>query len=522
MYLFVFSLLISLCTAVKAEKQSDYTLLISRGKKEIKNNSFTSGIAYFTKAKYLALENKDYVGQFEAEIGIGICYSRVADYGHAITHFYKAQQICDDNNLGWKRKTRIMNALAGIYYEHGNYFLSRKMLQHCLQSAIQHNDSVDAVAYALNLVRVTSKMRSLSQALSYLNIVHRYYRGDRELYNVIQYVETNLLFLRGRDSLFISKALPLLDDKRLLQSDKDELLLNLLQTYQRKSMLRDALSLAHQKLLSPGIKNKANVYEWLSATYRKLGDNKKALEMMDSVVVFVNLQQRDYSKQQSDNLHSRIEMMREMMNIDKAMATAKYRQRIFLLLISLCSLAVIMAIVFIFMQRQRSRQHRKLLEMEIRETELQSKYQKSLMKMEMERQSHEISAMSVFMSSRNKLINDLLHQLSNIKSIHSVKEVNDILVHLRQMLKQGDVRDKYITNFEAAHPGLLSRLKSKHPNLTTSDLQFLAYVIMNLTNHDIASLMNVTPDTCKKRRMRISKKLGLDTSSNLYQYIVSI
>ena len=42
---------------------------------------------------------------------------------------------------------------------------------------------------------------------------------------------------------------------------------------------------------------------------------------------------------------------------------------------------------------------------------------------------------------------------------------------------------------------------------------------MNLSNKDIASLLNITPESCKRRRIRISKKLRLDTSAHLFDYI---
>ena len=39
---------------------------------------------------------------------------------------------------------------------------------------------------------------------------------------------------------------------------------------------------------------------------------------------------------------------------------------------------------------------------------------------------------------------------------------------------------------------------------------------------EIASLLNINPESCKRRKIRLSKKLGLDTSANLYSYIARI
>ncbi len=497
--------------------------LIAQGKHEIRAKHYTKGITFFSKAKHKALEENDYPNLFEAEMGYGICYSNVTDYGRAIIHFYKALQICKDKHLGWKSETRVNNALAGVYYDYGNLAHSYEMLRHCLKAAVQHADSTDATAYAVNIMRVSIKMKQPQTTLTYQDIVKRYALGSKEIsQSVLRYMDATKLFLLKKYDSFIVEALPLLRDPLLPQSDKDELLLNVLSAYKTLGRTKEALSLAHSSLDSTPYDNSPEVYGWLAAEYKRLGNSSMALDMMDSVVRSITMKQQRYNKQQAENLRYRTEMMQEIIRIDKEVEAAKYRQNLYLLLICLCLLAVFVAVLFILMQRQRNRQRHKLLEMEIRETELQSKYQKNLMKMEMGRQSRELSAMTVFMTSRNSILNELLQKLHSIEGLGAVKEVNEIINNLRQMLKSGEERDHYITNFEAAHPGLLRRLKEKHPILTNSDLQFLTYVAMNLTNQDIASLMNITPESCKKRRTRISKKIGLETSADLYKYLIDL
>ena len=44
---------------------------------------------------------------------------------------------------------------------------------------------------------------------------------------------------------------------------------------------------------------------------------------------------------------------------------------------------------------------------------------------------------------------------------------------------------------------------------------------MNLSNKDIASLLNITPESCKRRRQRIAKKMELDTSAQLFDFILN-
>lgn len=77
-------------------------------------------------------------------------------------------------------------------------------------------------------------------------------------------------------------------------------------------------------------------------------------------------------------------------------------------------------------------------------------------------------------------------------------------------------------HFEEVNYAFLSKLKNKHPNMTINDIRFICYVIMDLTNKEIASLFNITLAASRKRKERISTKMGLTDSAQLYPYISSI
>ena len=94
--------------------------------------------------------------------------------------------------------------------------------------------------------------------------------------------------------------------------------------------------------------------------------------------------------------------------------------------------------------------------------------------------------------------------------------------HLKQLMKTTNEHDTFLINFQSANPGLLDKIRAKHPNLSDSDLQFIAYIYMNIPTRDIASLLNITPESCKRRKIRLSKKLDLKSSVDIYPYISKI
>lgn len=158
----------------------------------------------------------------------------------------------------------------------------------------------------------------------------------------------------------------------------------------------------------------------------------------------------------------------------------------------------------------------------MKETELIAHYQHEMMARSLEQKKKELSVSTMFISLRNKLIADLLASLSEIKEAKGTPALNTLVQHLKRLLKESADSDDFLMKFEAANPDFIKNLQTRHPNLSSSDLRFLAYMRSNLSLKDIASLLNINPDSCKRRKIRLSKKLGLDSSTDLYNYIVEL
>ena len=54
------------------------------------------------------------------------------------------------------------------------------------------------------------------------------------------------------------------------------------------------------------------------------------------------------------------------------------------------------------------------------------------------------------------------------------------------------------------------KLKSKHPDLTRYNIRLCTYLKAGLSTKEIASLLNITPDSVKKAKHRLRKKLKMN------------
>lgn len=277
-------------------------------------------------------------------------------------------------------------------------------------------------------------------------------------------------------------------------------------------------------------------YSILSDVYRKAGNLDKALVCKDSVIIFNDSIKNVANKQLLDNAHTKLEVLRFTSDMEQQMD--KIRQRHYILIILLCLCVVLVVIAFtavrnqkaktrhqsqiLVLEKEKRQREKQMAEERMKSVEMEARYRQEMMNQSLEQKQRELSATTMFVSSRNELIEDLLNYLNNETDIKSVPAVKTLIIHLRHLLKENNEKENFLVNFEAANPGFMQHLQSLHPDLLPSDLRFLAYVRMNLQTKEIASLLNINPESCRRRKIRLSKKLNLDSSSELYNYIIGM
>lgn len=123
-------------------------------------------------------------------------------------------------------------------------------------------------------------------------------------------------------------------------------------------------------------------------------------------------------------------------------------------------------------------------------------------------------------------------------STMNVIRKNEILINIKKELDTGKI-DKAIsiiegnlasdqewkmfeTNFDNIHERFFRKLRERYPALTENDLRFCAYLRLNLSSKDIASLMNISLKGVEAARARIRKKISLPSSQSLTTFMIEL
>jgi DNA-binding CsgD family transcriptional regulator len=147
------------------------------------------------------------------------------------------------------------------------------------------------------------------------------------------------------------------------------------------------------------------------------------------------------------------------------------------------------------------------------------------MQFEMEAKTRELTSMAMAIDQKNILWKNvqqkLKETLSAMPSI-SEQEIKSIFKIISQDNDSQQEWDTFKLHFESVHPQFFTTLSQIAPTLTQLELRQCAYIKINLAPKQVGNLLNITPDSVKKSRMRIKKKLNLSTEDNLSKFITNL
>ncbi len=513
--------------------------LMQEGENAFLQERYSDALQYFIKAKKLAEQADSFRLNCVATYDMGISYFMISEHGEALNCYYEASKIAETHQVGKESKTKILNGIAGVYFEERNYDKAQEICEQCYQDAKTMGDSASCVTYSLDLAIIGNKKSRFADTERYLREARQWLpdKTDPVSLSKIDVVYAEMHFLRGEYDDVIRISERLIADSVTSNVDRVVLMIYLIKIYKERRQTDLAFVYAAEAMKSAPLRSRPELYDAVSDLYHQCGNVSKALLYKDSVVVYNDSLMRIQDRKLADNSRIKLELFKMQLEMDRELSKMSlHRQAAFMIAI-ICLLLIAIILMLYRWQRQRTKQKEQMMQLQIEkeknekllaekkahETELIAHYQEAMMKKEIEQKKNELATTTMFVSSRNALIADMLTEISSMP--HDPKtsqQLNALAGHLKQLLKNSNEHDSFLINFEAANPDFANNIRRTHPDLSNSDIRFLSYVRMNLSIKEIAAFLNIEPESCKRRKIRLSKKMGLDTSADLYQYVASL
>jgi len=145
---------------------------------------------------------------------------------------------------------------------------------------------------------------------------------------------------------------------------------------------------------------------------------------------------------------------------------------------------------------------------------------------EMIHKEKELANSTMLLIKKNDILNKLQGDLQKIySSLGNDQEKNKISSLIKRINKEIDNEKQWKVfnlHIEQVYEELFRKLKDRYPDLTPRELSLCAYLRLNMSSKEIATLMNISARGVEIGRYRIRKKLRLDRDANLTEFILNL
>lgn len=177
-------------------------------------------------------------------------------------------------------------------------------------------------------------------------------------------------------------------------------------------------------------------------------------------------------------------------------------------------------------QKMRIEQEERLRQESLANEQRLMKIKNDQLENELAAKNRELANSAMNIVYKNELFNTVHDELLQLHDNEGRKLSGDQLRKISKIIEdaRSDERDwnLFEESFNEAHENFFLKLKANYPELVPNDLKLCAYLRMNMSSKEIASLLNITTRGVEIRRYRLRKKLSLKPNQNLTEFLMSL
>ncbi len=254
-----------------------------------------------------------------------------------------------------------------------------------------------------------------------------------------------------------------------------------------------------------------SVYNILSDIYKQKKDNSGTAISLDSFIHYDKIYQKKYNASilKSTELKVATEMHETRIQLLESERKRQVLLRNTLIIASVLTIIIIIQILYRVRQRQVS--ERKIFTLQLSNAQKQlTSYVDSI-------------------REKNRLMDQLREELEQVRFAHPEDPDNNsaerekILARIRQAsLITEEGWHEFTKLVDAVHKNFFIRLKEKYPDLTPADTRLLTLVKLNFSTGEMADMLGISPDSVKKSRQRVRKKIGISSEEDISDVVAQL
>ncbi len=510
--------------------------LIDSGWAELLKDNDVEAFISFNKAYTSAILEKDTENTGLSLLYMGICtysssYTEGLDYTvRAMNEFKKFESSSSKKAL--EGRSKCLQLISTINSRQGNYRESIRLSKEAAMGFPEKNDLSGYLGLIYNTLGVAYRNLNISDSSAYF---HRKALAERLLtqnfmylpgsYSAVARIEINL----GNKELsreYISKAIQIADSTKNRQALVTAYLVSS-EWYQKfdPTSKEAEFSAITAKEISRSLSDRSFYLRSLDALIKikkDRGDFQSALEMEEEEAI-VRDSLYSWEKQK---IQKSLEVQFDVSEKERLLKLTQRENEIArltnYLLWAIIGFVIIIAAGIIYFLRRNN--ERNILLIQTKEAlfnalEDQKQLREKQMQNEIEFKESQLTAMTAQMLQKNELMQELKNKLEEDKNISKDSPISKII-------NKGQNQDRdwndFNSHFESINKNFYTRLKQSYPDISPNDLKICALIKLNLSIKEMASILNISPDSVKTARYRLRKKLQMNTEDNLTDFILNL
>lgn len=405
-------------------------------------------------------------------------YDAFDDVNNSLKYRYEAMQILPE----FEYSSSIYNVLGLIHTDLGNYDSALYYYKKLYDVAGENDVKVWQVIATGNSIDVFTKQEmydtALHMAMELLPLAEKYTGGD---------IVSNLL------SMVAS-----LHQKLGHKQKAEEYYEKALQRYRRGG----------EHWYYKNLYAARNIYKEYSEVKAAHGDYKLAYAYIDTLLLIKDSITKKHNISQLKSVEkelgkTKLDNANQLLSIEKKNAQI---QRNLLISVIILATVIILFIRYWYNKRKETLEATKLSA----ENELQVS-------------RGQLAEFTSNIQEKNKLLESLETKLTQYESNESTIDLADTISRLHETSILSDSDWVYFkTTFEKAHPGYLTRLQEKFPDLTQAEIRYIVLAKLNMSNNEMASVLGVATGSIRSTKSRMMKKLRFKSEEELRAVIHSV
>ena len=486
------------------------------------------------EARTIATQKNSQEELFWVLTNIGINYAELLNYSDALDAFLEAYKIALDH-LDKRHEMSILNNIAGVYMLDHKYDKAIEYYTLVYNTVKESSDSLFIGGCAMNIANASIRCNNLQLSEQYTNIAEKFLENYPEELTQLNALKTSIFLKKGDNHKALETALTSYNQAHKLQDP-------LLQSYAELALANvysvtgnyEALIETVEHCLGKkeiNLEERRDLFDILSEAYAETGLYDKALAAKDSLIATIDTLYNIQGKKQFENSRIQFELFRREKEIEEYRIKGR-NSLIFVALSVAIAIILTWALInqiikskqqkrIIGLELEHEKQNQQLLQNQLDEQQARRLLEEERYRHEIELKDKELMSKAMIMANRNDLLYKIIDTISETESI---KQSNDTSLKesIRQLLKMLNDNEEwkhFSTYFEQRNDTFINALKEQYPELSAQDIRFLSLVYLNLSTKEIALLLNITPEYCKKKKQLIAKKMGLENSKALYSFL---